>query len=42
MGLYSLPLYFARVESYILNLDRLDIKENKYWNGKKHNIKLLV
>lgn len=30
----SLPLYFAHVESYILNQDRLD-KGNKYWNGKK-------
>lgn len=30
----SLPLYFAHVESYILNHDRLDNKENKYWNGK--------
>lgn len=29
----SLLLYFAHVESYILNQDRLH-KENKYWNGK--------
>lgn len=29
----SLYLYFAHVESYILNQDRLD-KGNKYWNGR--------
>ncbi len=34
MDCNSLLLYFAHVESYILNQDRLDYKENKYWNGK--------
>lgn len=33
----SLLWYFAHVESYILNRDRLDNRGNKYWNGKKKN-----